>query len=421
MDAWLAGTVFLVTYAVIATDRVDRTLAALLGGLAMIVLRVVGQERAFEAVDFNVIFLLAGMMILGSILGRTGFFQWTAIRAVKLGNGEPTRILVILSVVTAILSAVLPNVTTVVLLAPVTLYVANALRVSPVPFLASEILAANIGGTATLIGDPPNLLIGSAAGYDFVAFLVNLAPAVLLIFVAFLATVRLLFRGQLTVHADVRAAVLALDENEVIPDRRALRVSLAVIGATLVGFLLQHPLGYQAATVALLGATALMILGRLDPETVMREVDWATLLFFVGLFMLVGGIVQAGIVEAMGRGLYDVVGGNQSAATLGILWLSGLVSGIVDNIPYTATMIPIVRQLEAAGLAGEPLWWALALGACLGGNATIIGAGANVVVANLAARAGHPIPFRTFLAWGMLVVFESLAISSVYVWLRYLS
>ena len=421
MDVTVAAIVFLVTYALIATDRLDKTIAALLGGVAMVVLRVIDQAQAFLAIDFNVIFLLAGMMILAGILRRTGFFQWLAIRSVKIADGDPFRLLLVLSVVAAVLSAFLDNVTTVVLLAPVTLYIATTLRVSPFPFLVSEILASNIGGTATLIGDPPNILIGSASGLDFVAFLGTMAPAAILVFVAFVVTVRLFFRGALEVHAEVREAVLALDESEVIADPRLLRVSMLVIGVTLVGFLVHGPLGYEPATIALLGAAVLMLVARIDAETVLREVEWPTLFFFVGLFMLVEGIVQVGIVDALARGLFELTAGDQGITTLGLLWLSAIASAIVDNIPYTATMIPVVRGLGAEGLAIEPLWWALALGACLGGNATIIGASANVVVANLAGRAGHPITFRAFLPYGVVVVLESLVISTVYLWLRFLA
>jgi len=421
VDVTVAAIVFLVTYALIATDRLDKTIAALLGGVAMVVLRVIDQAQAFLAIDFNVIFLLAGMMILAGILRRTGFFQWLAIRSVKIADGDPFRLLLVLSVVAAVLSAFLDNVTTVVLLAPVTLYIATTLRVSPFPFLVSEILASNIGGTATLIGDPPNILIGSASGLDFVAFLGTMAPAAILVFVAFVVTVRLFFRGALEVHAEVREAVLALDESEVIADPRLLRVSMLVIGVTLVGFLVHGPLGYEPATIALLGAAVLMLVARIDAETVLREVEWPTLFFFVGLFMLVEGIVQVGIVDALARGLFELTAGDQGITTLGLLWLSAIASAIVDNIPYTATMIPVVRGLGAEGLAIEPLWWALALGACLGGNATIIGASANVVVANLAGRAGHPITFRAFLPYGVVVVLESLVISTVYLWLRFLA
>ncbi len=421
MLAVAAIVVFVATYFLIATERIDKTLAALLGGLTMVLLRIVDQDDAFAGIDLNVIFLLAGMMVLAQILGRTGFFQAVAIRAVKLGRGRPIPILVLLSVVSAGLSAVLPNVTTVVLLAPVTLYVANVLRVSPIPFLISEVLAANIGGTATLIGDPPNLLIGSAAGYDFGTFVVNLGPVVVLILGVFLATVIVYYRRELAMDGAIPAHVFALDEREVIADPRLLRIGLLVTCGTLVGLVLAGPLGYQAATVALVGAVVLLLATRANVESVVREIDWVTLLFFAGLFMLVEGLVHAGVVAAIGDWLFAVTGGNQAVATLGLLWVSGIGSGIVDNIPYTATMIPVVGQLGEAGLAVGPLWWALALGACLGGNLTLIGAGANIVVGTLAARAGHPIPFMTFARIGVIVVLESLVISSAYVWVRYLA
>ncbi len=417
----VAAVIFLITYGLIASDRLNKTLAALLGGLAMIIFRVVDQEEGFLAVEFNVIFLLAGMMVLAGILRRTGFFQWLAIRSIKIARGDPFRLMIVLSVVTAVLSALLDNVTTVVLIAPVTLSIASILGVAPIPFLVAEILASNIGGTATLIGDPPNILIGSASGLDFVAFLANLGPIALIVFVVFLITLRVFFGGRLRVTAEAREAALRLDEQEVISDPTLMRRSLVVIAATLVGFLLHGPLGYEPATVALLGATILMLVARMDPESVFREVEWPTLFFFVGLFILVEGVVHVGIIQAIADGLFALTGGDETVTTIGLLWLSGIASGIVDNIPYTATMIPVVRDLGAAGLAIEPLWWALALGACLGGNATIIGASANVVVANLADRSGHKITFGAFLPYGALVVLESLVIATVYMWLRYLS
>ena len=420
MEVALAGIIFVVTYAFIATDRLDKTLAALLGGSLVVILGIVDQETAFDAIDLNVIFLLTGMMVLAGILRRTGFFQWLAIRAVKVAGGEPYRLLIVLSLVCAGLSAFLDNVTTVVLIAPVTLYIATVLRLSPVPFLISEILASNIGGTATLIGDPPNILIGSAAGLGFDAFLVHIAPVAVLILVAFLAMTRWFFGRDFAVHAEVRDAVLALDEREVVSDPRLLAISLTVIGATLVGFLFARPLGLEAGAIALLGAAVLSVLARLEAEAVLREVEWTTLFFFVGLFMLVEAIVHVGIVDAVADGLVAVTGGDPTVTTLGLIWLSGVASAIIDNIPYTATMIPVVQGLGASGIPIEPLWWALALGACLGGNATIVGASANVVVANLAGRAGNPITFRAFLRYGVPVTVVSLAISTVYVYLRYL-
>jgi Na+/H+ antiporter NhaD/arsenite permease-like protein len=421
MEALVAGVVFLITYTLIATERIDKTLAALIGGTTVVLLGIVTQEEAFGAIDLNVIFLLAGMMILAGILRRTGFFAWLAIRSVKLADGDPLRLLVVLGLVCAGLSAFLDNVTTVVLIAPVTIYIANVLRVSPLPFLITGILASNIGGTATLIGDPPNILIGSAAGLGFVEFVVNLAPVSIAILAVFLFMSRWFYAGDLAVHQDVREAVLALDENEVLTDPALLRTGLIVVAITIVGFLVAHPLGLEAGTIALAGAAILTVLARLDAETVLREVEWATLFFFVGLFMLVEAIVAVGIVDAIADWLIAVTGGDATVLTIGLIWLSGVASAIIDNIPYTATMIPVVQGLGSAGIPIEPLWWALALGACLGGNATIVGASANVVVANLAGRSGFPITFRGFVRYGIPVTLMSLVVSTVYVYARYLT
>jgi Na+/H+ antiporter NhaD/arsenite permease-like protein len=421
MDVVLAGGIFIVAYALIASERFDRTLIALLGGLLLVILGVVDQEEAFAGIDFNVIFLLVGMMILAGGLSRTGFFEFVAGIAIHRSRGEPFRLLVMLAVATALLSAVLDNVTTVVLLTPVTLSIARTLKVSPIPYLISQIFASNIGGTATLIGDPPNILIGSAAGLDFADFLINLAPIVILIMVVFLGILRLWFRRSLQDDEDRLDVLAALDPAAAITDRPLMIRSLVVLGLTLLGFLLHSLIGVEAATIALLGATVLMLVGPLDPHASLRDVEWNTLFFFVGLFMLVEAIVQVGIVGSVAAALAEVVDGRLEVATIGILWVSALGSAIVDNIPYTATAIPVVEEMIAGGLEGEPLWWALALGACLGGNLTIVGASANIVVANLAARDGHPITFGLFLRYGAVVVLMSLALSTTYLWLRYLA
>ena len=420
MDAWIAAAIFVAAYVLIATDRVDRTLVALLAGLAVVALGVIDQQEAFAAIDLNVIFLLAGMMVIASVLARTGFFEWLAIRSVRLSRGEPLRLLLILSLVTAVLSAFLDNVTTVVLTTPITLSIARRLGVSPMPYLISQILAANIGGTATLIGDPPNILIGSAARLDFGAFLVNLGPVTVLVFLAFVVFMRVVFRHALQVPDARKEAALELTEAATITDRPLLVRSLIVIGFTMVGFLGQSALGLEAGTVALLGATVLMLVGGLDPHEAFREVEWSTLFFFVGLFVLVESVVHVGIVGGIAERLAEASGGDVRVASIGLLWFSALASAIIDNIPYTATAIPVVQRLVEGGLSAEPLWWSLALGACLGGNLTIVGASANVVVANRAARAGHPIRFVEFFRYGAIVVVASLVISTAYVWVRYL-
>jgi Na+/H+ antiporter NhaD/arsenite permease-like protein len=421
MDVWVAAAIFVVAYAAIASERIDRTIAALLGGLAVVILGIIDQHEAFAAIDLNVIFLLAGMMVLAGTLAKTGFFQWLAIRSVRLSHGEPMRLLIILCVVTAVLSAFLDNVTTVLLTTPVTLSIARALGISPVPYLISQALASNIGGTATLIGDPPNILIGSAADLDFTEFALNLAPVTVIIFLVFVVTIRFAFRGALQVPDERREAVLEGTETKAIVEPRLLAISLAVVGATLVGFVFHAAIGVEAATIALLGATVLLLAARIDPHEAFRDVEWSTLFFFVGLFMLVEAIVKVGIVGGIAEAIAEAADGRVAVASIGLLWFSALASAIVDNIPYTATAIPIVRSLVEDGLPSGPLWWSLALGACLGGNLTIIGASANVVIANLAGRAGYPIRFVEFFKYGSIVVLESLVISTVYVWIRYLA
>ena len=420
MDAWIAAAVFVIAYALIALERWDRTLIAMIGGLLVVVLGVIDQHEAFAAIDLNVIFLLAGMMVIASILARTGFFEWLAIRSVRLSNGHPIRLLLILAIVTAVLSAFLDNVTTVVLMTPITLSVARRLDISPMPYLISGILASNIGGTATLIGDPPNILIGSAAGLGFDDFLLNLAPVTVIIFLAFLVIVRFSFRGVLQVPDERREAALEQKEESAIKDRPLLIRSLVVTAATIAGFLVHSAIGVEPATIALLGAMVLMLIAGLDPHRTLREIEWSTLFFFVGLFILVEALVQVGIVGEIADQLARATAGQQGVATIGLLWFSAIASAIVDNIPYTASAIPVVERLAETGMDPLPLWWALALGASLGGNLTIVGASANVVVANLAARAGHPIRFVEFVRYGSVVVVVSLVISTAYVWFRYL-
>lgn len=418
-SVWLAGGIFLITYALIVTERVHRTVSALLGGVAVILVGVLSQEEAFHAIDWNVIFLLAAMMVIANVLRQTGLFQWMAIKAVKLGKGDPFRVLVILSVVIAVSSAFLDNVTIVVLAAPVTLFVAASLRVSPLPFLISGILASNIGGTATLVGDPPNILIGSAAGIDFLTFTSNLAPVSLLILIVFLGLSWFMFRNDLRAGRSGALDIEALEADALITDRPLLHKTLVVMAGVIVGFLIHGALHLEPATIALAGATILLLWGRSDPHQILQEVEWTTLAFFIGLFITVEAVVQVGIIEVVAEAALRLTGGSLPLTSMLLLWLSAFGSGIVDNIPYTAAMIPIVENLGQS-MPIMPLWWSLALGACLGGNATLVGAAANLVVANLAEKSGHPISFKHFLGYGLLTTFMSLMLATGYVWLRYL-
>ena len=423
-DLAVASLIFSVTYLLIISERIHKTTAALAGGLAMIAFRILDQEEAFAAIDFNVIFLLVGMMIIANTLGKTGAFQWLAIRAAKLAKGNPIRILLFMAVIAAVGSAFLDNVTTVVLMAPLSIFVASILQVSPVPFLLTLIMASNIGGTATLIGDPPNIIIASEADLSFVDFLAHLAPVILLILAVFLVMVFFLFRRQLQTRPELEHRIMELDESEVLTDRGLLHKSLIILALVIVGFLLHGAFDYEPATVALAGATALIIVGRQHPREALLEVEWPTIFFFVGLFMVVGGVEHAGLLEDIGKKMADASGDSLSAATMLTLWPGAILSGIVDNIPFTAAMIPVVdevsQQLEVGRSGSNPLWWALALGAGLGGNFTIVAASANVYVIGVAERAGYRVTFVQFLRYSVLVTMVSLVIATVYVWLRYL-
>ena len=420
MEVYVAGGIFLVAYALIASERYDRTLIALLGAMLVIVLGIVDQQEAFAAIDFNVIFLLVGMMVMAGALRKTGFFEFVAGHAIRLSRGEPFRLLVSLTVFTAVLSAFLDNVTTVVLIAPITLAITRTLRVNPFPYLISMVFASNIGGTATLIGDPPNILIGSAANLSFVDFLVNLAPVVTLILLAWIGMMRVIFYRRMDDDADRLDVLTLVDPAASIKDRPLMIRCLVVLGLTMAGFLLHSALGLEVATIAMLGATVLMLVGGLKPHEAFEDVEWNTLFFFIGLFILIEAIIQVGIISGIADAVGTAVAGRQGVATIGILWFSAIVSAVVDNIPYTATAIPIIQHLAQGGLDAQPMWWALSLGACLGGNMTIVGASANVVVANMAAREGHPITFWQFLRYGTAVVVMSMVISTAYLYIRYL-
>jgi Na+/H+ antiporter NhaD/arsenite permease-like protein len=419
----LAGGVFLVIYSLIVTERLHRTLAALLGAVIVIGLGLITQHEAFsqDVVDFNVIFLLAGMMIIANILGKTGIFQWLAVEAVRRAEGRPYRLMVLISLITAVVSMFLDNVTTVVLMTPVTFFIAERLGMSPVPFLISQILASNMGGTATLIGDPPNIIIGSRFDKDFNDFLLNAAPAAITSLILYLAFARWLFRKELA------SAVQALEPEDIerlvtaerkIQDVRLMRLGLAVLSVTIVGFLFARTLGLEGATIALAGAVVLMILAKQNVHEVLKDVEWSTLLFFIGLFIVVGAVVKSGLISDLAKQALALTGGRSDVAALLVLWMSAVLSAIVDNIPYTITMIPLVQEMGQA-VNVEPLIWALVLGADMGGNATIVGASANVVVSSLSEARGHPITFLSYLKYGIPATVLTMIVCTIDLVIRY--
>lgn len=424
MQEFLAIAVFVVVLALIGAEVINRTVAALLGAAVLIAFGVVEQsEAASEFVDWNTIGLLAGMMVIVAILDKTGIFEYLAIKSAQWGKARPGRILILLALVTAFLSAFLDNVTTVILMVPVTFLIADALGMSPIPFLLSQVLASNIGGAATLIGDPPNILIGSAAGLTFADFIINMTPVVLLTIPAVLAYLYFVFRKEFRRSKEAEKTIRKMDARGAIRDRVLLRRSLTVLGLVIVAFFLHGALHLEVATIALLGAAALMLYARSDVEEVLREVEWPTLLFFVGLFILVGGLEVTGFVGGVAQLLTGVGSATSPVTAVVIIWGSALASAVVDNIPFTATMIPVIQELaRAEGLSDAkiaPLWWSLAIGADFGGNATLIGASANVVVAGMSERAGQKISFVKFMIYGIPVTLISLLIATPYVLLRY--
>ena len=426
MTQVLVVVAFFAAYVLIATERIHRVAAALSGAAAMVVLGVVDAHVAFyserTAVDWNVIFLLLGMMVIVGVLRQTGVFEYLAILTAKRARGRPFVVMASLMVLTAVASALLDNVTTVLLVAPVTLLVCDQIDVDPVPFLIAEAMASNIGGAATLVGDPPNIIIASRSGLTFNDFLVNLAPIVVVLLGVAILLFRWMFRRELASPPRDLAALMALDEREAITDPRLLVKSLVVLTAVVFAFISHGVLNLEPSMVALLGAGALVAISRLEPSEYLGEVEWPTLVFFMGLFIMVGALVETGIISSLAEQATDAIGQRYFLASSVILVASGVLSGIVDNIPYVATMAPLVHDLVRAGggsTGSGAAWWSLALGADLGGNATAVGASANVVVIGIAARNGHPISFWTFTKYGLVVASVTIAISWLYVGLRY--
>ncbi|MBL8176575.1 MAG: ArsB/NhaD family transporter [Bryobacterales bacterium] len=430
--ATLATAIFIAVYALVISEKINRAILALLGAGLLILSGVLTQEAALHGVDFNTIGLLLGMMLIVNITGKSGVFQYIAIWSAKKVNAQPLGVLIMLSLVTAILSAFLDNVTTVLLIVPVTLLITEELKVEPYPFLIAEVLSSNIGGTATLIGDPPNIMIGSAIGIPFNAFVTNLTPVIIVVEAATVIAFSLVWRKHLVTTEAARQRVMQFNEAEAIKDHRLLKQALSVIGAVIVSFVLAHSLHIQPATIAMFGAATLLFLDNYrrdaDHQTkhvhgAFAEAEWVTLIFFIGLFILVHGLEASGVIRWMAEQLLAATGGDFKITAIAILWSSAILSAFIDNIPFVATMIPMIKSMASTFGGADalmPLWWSLSLGACLGGNGTLIGASANLVVAGLAERAGHPIRFVRYMKSCFLMMIMSIVISHIYLYFRYL-
>ncbi len=419
----LAIGIFAVALALIASERVDRTKIALLGAVLVLLTRTLEQEQAIEAIDFNTIGLLAGMMLMVRLTEATGVYTWLAIRAGQFSRGRPLVLVLALSVTTAVLSAFLDNVTTILLIVPITFLLADALDISPLPLIIVEIIASNVGGTATLIGDPPNILIAGHTDLSFDAFIINLAPVVVVVAALVIGGLYFVFRSRLQVAPEARDRMMALNAARSIEEPEEAKRTVPILVATIVLFFFHKVLHLEPATVALFGATVMLLVSRQSLHDALAGIEWATLFFLIGLFVMVGALEETGALEEVTKFVANVTNESRSAELYGILWTAAIGSGLVDNIPFTAAMIPVVDSLGggggAAGVSDEAYWWALALGACFGGNATIVAAAANVAASGMAAKAGHPIGFLTFLRYGIPVTLVSLLLATGYVALRY--
>ncbi|NFD76003.1 ArsB/NhaD family transporter [Clostridium botulinum] len=417
----LPAIIFIIVYALIISEKVNRVVASLGGAAIMLILKLITQEKAFLKIDFNTIGLLVGMMIIVNITKRTGVFEYIAIKAAKFSKGNPIKILILFSVITAVLSGVLDNVTTVLLIVPVTLVITKTLEIDPIPFLMCEIFASNIGGTATLIGDPPNLMIGSAAGLSFLDFVKNLAPVIIIILIVTLLGIRQLYKNSMKTSEEDKKKIMALDESKAIRDMSLMKKCLTVLFLTLIGFLTHSYLGFESATIAIAGSAILLAISKVEPDEILQETEWGTIFFFIGLFIMTGVLEDVGIMEVLAQKTLSLTKGNLVMTGIFVLWISAIASAFIDNIPFVATMIPLIKAMGTmGGMDIVPLWWALSLGACLGGNGTMIGASANLVVIGIAEKSGYKISFKDYFKLGFPVMLVSIIICTAYLLMFFL-
>ncbi len=416
---FIAVGIFILVMIAIISEKVHRTVAAMAGAVALVLIGILTIDDCIECIDFNTIGVLAGMMLFVGVVKESGLFEFLAIKSAKLSKGNPWRIMVAFVVITASLSAFLDNVTTVLLIGPMTITICNILKVNPVPYLITEIMASNIGGTSTLIGDPPNIMIGSAAGLSFGDFISNLSLPIILILIASIICFRFLYGRKLSVDAQSVAEVMELDERKAIKDIKLFRKSIVMIVLVVFGFVFHGSLGVESSVVALTAAAIMLLIGKQNVEDVVSGIEWTTILFFVGLFVVVGGMEKVGIITALANFLMDATAGEMVLTMLILLWVSAIVSSILDNIPFVATLIPIILTMETGGVDVTPLWWAVSLGACLGGNGTLIGASANVVLSGISNKQGYPITFMNYLKVGYPMMLLSIVISTIYLLIRF--
>ena len=411
--------VFVIVMAAIMTEKLHRSLAAIVGAMLVLALHVLPFDAAMEHIDFNTLGVLLGMMLFVSVVKLSGMFEFLAIKAARLAKGEPWKVMLLFVLLTAVLSAFLDNVTTVLLIGPMTLTVCKLLDVNPIPFFITEILASNIGGTATLIGDPPNIMIGSAAGFTFFDFILYDAPAVVVILAAVLVVFYFLYGRKMHVNEEHRARIMELDEHAMIKNKRLLKQSYVMIGLVVVGFMAHGALGLESSVIALGAAGIIMLISGESIEEALANVEWTTLAFFAGLFVIVGAMAETGVIEMLAHALIDATGGNVFVTMLVLLVGSAVISSFLDNIPFVATMIPILLAMESTGMDVTPLWWAVSLGACLGGNGTLIGASANVVLSDISKKNGHEITFVQFLKSGFPIMLLTVVIAGLYLVVRF--